>query len=59
MADAAKRAAAQLRSIANDLRSAGDVNLVVLDEQGVAPADITLADELRLIALMLDDEVPA
>lgn len=59
MADAAKRAAAQLRSIANDLRSAGDVNLVVLDEQGVAPADITLADELWLIALMLDDEVPA
>jgi hypothetical protein len=43
-----------LRCIANDLRSAGDVPLVMLDEDGVAPADISLADELWLIALRLD-----
>ena len=43
--------------LAADLRSAGDVDLVLLDEDGVAPADITLADELWLYALRLDPDV--
>lgn len=46
--------AAALRAIAADVRAAGDVPLVILNRDGVAPAAITLADELWLIALRLD-----
>ena len=47
----------QLCRIARDLRTAGDVALVELDENGVTPANITLADELWLIALRLNDDI--
>jgi hypothetical protein len=46
-----------LCAIANDLRAAGDIGLVRLDPDGVAPAEITLADELWLCAFRLDQEV--
>ena len=48
--------ARQLRLIANDLRTAGDVPLVNIGMEGVSPASITLADELWLIALRLDPD---
>lgn len=47
-------AASHLRLIANDLRAAGDVPLVMLRPDGVTPAMISLADELWLVALNLD-----
>lgn len=53
----AHECAATLRAIANDLRNAGDVQVVELSEDGVGPAATTLADELWLIALRLDGEV--
>ena len=43
--------------IANDLRLAGDVRLVLMDSDGVAPAAISLADELWLIAFSLDGDI--
>lgn len=43
-----------LRKISRDLRSAGDVPLVLMDPDGVAPADVTLSDELWLLAFSLD-----
>jgi len=43
--------------IAADLRSAGDLSLVLLSEDGVQPADITLADELWLLSLRADNEL--
>lgn len=43
--------------IANDLRAAGDVELVMLKTTGVSPQAITLADELWLIAIQLDDSL--
>jgi hypothetical protein len=46
--------ARHLIHIARDLRSAGDVPLVRLDEDGVGPDPCTLAGELELIALRLD-----
>lgn len=42
--------------ISADLRAWGDVALVCLDDNGVAPAPITLADELWLIAFQLDQD---
>ena len=62
MEQVAVEEARHLRLIANDLRLAGDVPLsrIHLDEEGapaaVGPADITLADELWLIALRLDPD---
>ena len=52
--DLAKECAKHLCLIAADLRAAGDASLVILSSEGVAPASITLADELWLIALRLD-----
>ena len=49
--------AKQLICIANDLRSAGDVPLVLLDKDGVRSTVLTLADELWLIAVRLDDSL--
>lgn len=46
--------AAWLIRIARDLRSAGDVPLVELSEDGVTRSSLTLAGELELIALQLD-----
>jgi hypothetical protein len=46
--------AEHLRKIADDLRSAGDIPLVALSEEGVTRQWVTLADELWLIALRLD-----
>jgi hypothetical protein len=51
-----KDVARTLRAIAADVRSAGDVPLVELSEDGVTPAAITLADELWLTALRLDPD---
>jgi hypothetical protein len=48
-----------LRRIASDLRAAGDVKLVNLDEDGVSPANITLADEIWLAAFQLDPRLPS
>lgn len=48
--------ARQLRLIANDLRTAGDMRLVRLSEDGISNADISLADELWLVALRLDPD---
>ena len=42
--------------IADDLRAAGDVTQVMLEDDGVSPA-ITVADELWLVAHQLDSEV--
>lgn len=50
----AKLAADWLRDIASDLRESGDVPLVRLSDDGVGPADISLADELWLVAFSLD-----
>lgn len=47
----------QLICIANDLRSAGDVPLVRLDKDGLRTDMLTLADELWLIAVRLDDDL--
>jgi hypothetical protein len=49
-----ERVAVALRKLSADVRAAGDAPLVRLDEDGVAPAGITLADELWLYALQLD-----
>ena len=49
-------AAIWLLRIARDLRNAGDVNLVLFDDDGVAPSDITLSDELELVALVVSSE---
>lgn len=49
--------AKQLICIANDLRSAGDVPLVLLDPDGIRTTALTLADELWLIAVRLDDSL--
>jgi len=46
--------AEHLRYLANDLRSAGDVLMVNISEDGVGDAGITLADMLWLIAVELD-----
>jgi hypothetical protein len=48
--------ARHLRLIANDLRVNGDVQLKRLSEDGVSDAEISLADELWLIALRLDPD---
>lgn len=48
--------AAWLISIARNLRAAGDVPIVVLDEDGVTERPLSLAGELELIALQLDFE---
>lgn len=45
--------ARHLAMIAGDLRAAGDVPLVRLDDDGVAPEPLTLADEIWLIAVRL------
>jgi hypothetical protein len=39
--------------IASELRSMGDVDLVLLSEDGVTPCHATLADELWAIAVRL------
>lgn len=49
-------ASEQLRAIARDIRAAGDIPLVRLDDDGVTPEAITLADELWLIAFQLDED---
>lgn len=46
--------ARQLILIGRDLRAAGDVGLVRFTDDGLIPAEITLADELELIAMRLD-----
>jgi hypothetical protein len=46
-----------LRKISADVRGAGDMGLVILDDDGVAPAPISLADELWLYALLLDGKL--
>lgn len=48
--------AAHLRYLSRDVRSAGDMKLVQLSEDGVSDLPITLADELWLIALRMDPE---
>lgn len=49
--------APQLCRMSNDLRTAGDVEMVVFDDDGVAPSAITFADELWLIALRINGDV--
>lgn len=49
--------AKQLILIANDLRVAGDVPLVLIDKDGIRGDMLTLADELWLIAVRLDDDL--
>jgi hypothetical protein len=44
--------AAHLRFLAKEIRSAGDVGFVRLDDDGVAP-DLGLADQLELQAICL------
>jgi len=48
------RCARWLVDIAGDLRSAGDIELLRVSEEGVAPDCISLADELWLVAATLD-----
>ncbi len=48
--------ARHLRHIARDLRVAGDISLVLLSDDGVRAAGITLADEIWLIASRLDPD---
>lgn len=49
-----ERCAEWLIEIARDLRAAGDLPLVRLNEDGVTPEPLSLAGELELIALQLD-----
>lgn len=51
------RAAEWLARISRDVRLAGDMSLVHLDEDGVRPAGMTLADEIWLVASQLDWDV--
>lgn len=53
----AANVALALRRIAADIRLAGDVRLVRLNEDGVAPAEFTLSDELWMNALLLDGKI--
>lgn len=46
--------ARHLAQISVQLREAGDIPLVLLGDDGVGPAGVTLADELWLIAFQLD-----
>lgn len=46
-----------MRFVMPALRAAGDVPLVELDREGIRYAAITLADELWLIAVRLDDDL--
>lgn len=60
-ADAALRAtvaecADQLRHLADAVRSAGDVPMVRLDADGIAPEPITLADHIWLVSHRLDPD---
>jgi hypothetical protein len=48
--------ARQLSQISLQVREAGDVPLVHISADGVAPLGVTLADELYLIAFQLDAE---
>ena len=49
--------AEHLALIVRDLRNAGDVQMVRMDENGVAPAEISLADELEVIVAALGGQV--
>ena len=52
--DRAARAADHLAQISEDVRSAGDIPLILLSEDGVTRPQMTLADELWTIAYTLD-----
>ena len=46
-----------LRIIAADVKAAGDMGLVRLSPDGVTEAEITLSDELWLLALLADGRI--
>ena len=52
--DRAARAADHIARISQDVRSVGDMPLIVMSEEGVTRPQMTLADELWMVAYTLD-----